>query len=113
MRNVVIVYFLLYSGHYLIDDYKDAALIVSKSLSVRELREPEHSMLSLLCLASLALVQAGGLPRSDEGSGANWIDVCAYHDNFGERCCAPGMEDHRYMVLPQSNDWNSHLAQCE
>jgi len=70
-------------------------------------------MLSLLCLASLALVQAGSLPGSDEGSEANWIDVCAYHDNFGERCCAPGMEDHRYMVLPQSNDWNSHLAQCD
>ena len=37
----------------------------------------------------------------------------AYYDNFGENCYLPGMEDHRYMVLPQSNDWNSHLAQCE
>jgi len=23
------------------------------------------------------------------------------------------MEDHRYMVLPRSNDWTSHLSQCD
>ena len=70
-------------------------------------------MLSLLCLTSLALVKAGTVPGLEVSSGANWIDVCSYHDHSGAPCCAPGMEASRYLVLPHSNDWESHLAQCQ
>ena len=69
-------------------------------------------MLSLLCLASLALVHAGTVPEPELSSGDNWIDICSYDDYTGAPCCAPGMEDHRYLVLQQSNDWSSHLSQC-
>merc|ERR1711992_19252 len=79
----------------------------------RDNREREHNMLSNLLLPSLALVQAGSLPEQGVSSQANWIDVCSYHDDSGSRCCAPGMEGHRYMVLSNSNDWSSHLAQCD
>ena len=61
-------------------------------------------MLSLLCLGSLALVQAASLPGSDEGTGAQWIDVCAYHDDSGERWidgdCQTSLSVRRHLQPP-------------
>ena len=78
---------------------------------------PEHSsrgemtgLLANLIVASLAAVHASVLPGS--GGEAAWIDVCDYQDPTGSKCCAPGMVDHKYQVLPALHDWDGHDQQC-
>ena len=38
-------------------------------------------------------------------SGSSWEDICNYQDTTGSYCCAQGMEDSEYYVLPYSQSW--------
>ena len=42
----------------------------------------------------------------------NWIDICSYSDPDGSTCCAPGMENKEYLVVPEKHDWYGHLEAC-
>ena len=41
-----------------------------------------------------------------------WIDVCSYSDPDGSTCCAPGMENKEYLVVPERHDWFGHVNAC-
>ena len=67
-------------------------------------------------LATLLALAKGSSP--DSGSNGtepriNWINVCDYSDPFGAKCCAPGMEGHQYLVVPENVGWTSHALQCQ
>ena len=66
------------------------------------------ALLASLSILFLATVTASVVP----GSGVSWTDVCDYQDPTGSKCCAPGMEDHRYLVLPEPQDWTEHDLVC-
>ena len=67
-----------------------------------------------LTIATLALTKAASLPRSNGTEPRiNWIDVCDYSDPFGAKCCAPGMEGHQYLVVPENVGWTNHALQCQ
>ena len=70
-----------------------------------------NSLLSIT-LASLALATAARLPSSNGTEPRAWVDVCDYSDPFGAKCCAPGMEGHKYLVVPENIDWTDHAVEC-
>ena len=61
--------------------------------------------LAILYLTTVT-VTASVLPKQ------TWIDVCDYQDPTGSKCCAPGMEDHKYSVVPEPHDWTDHDQLC-
>ena len=61
------------------------------------------SSLSVTSVASVASV-----PPSQ----SSWVDVCGYQDPTGNTCCAPDMEGHTYLVIPELHDWTEHSLQC-
>merc|ERR1711953_1460014 len=54
---------------------------------------------------SLAGCGASSILLRTEISGSSWEDICNYQDTTGSYCCAPGMEDSEYYVLPYSQSW--------
>ena len=65
-------------------------------------------------MASLALTNAASLPSSNGTEPrVNWVDVCDYSDPYGAKCCAPGMEGHKYLVVPESISWSDHAVECQ
>ena len=65
-----------------------------------------------LTILYLATARASVVPGSGVGAQQTWIDVCDYQDPTGAKCCAPGMEDHRYSVVPEPHDWTEHDQLC-
>lgn len=45
------------------------------------------------------------------GFAQNWDDVCS--SDFGGLCCAPGMENRRYMVEEYPESWMAHEGYCK
>ena len=67
-----------------------------------------------ITIATLALANAASLPSSNETDPrVNWVDVCDYTDPLGNKCCAPGMEGHQYLVVNENKDWTNHAIQCQ
>ena len=67
-----------------------------------------------ITIASLALANAASLPTSNGTEPkANWIDVCNYQDPSGATCCYPGMEGHKYLVVPQDFPWQNNAVECQ
>ena len=67
-----------------------------------------------ITIATLALAKAASLPSSNgTDPRINWINVCDYSDPSGTKCCAPGMEGHQYLVVPENIDWANHAMECQ
>merc|ERR1712061_895716 len=67
-----------------------------------------------ITIATLALANAASLPRSNGTTDPRtWVNVCDYSDYFGAKCCAPGMEGHQYLVVPENVGWTNNALQCE
>merc|ERR1712038_223618 len=82
----------------------------------RESQSCSYKMNSIvsITIASLAMVNAASLPTSNgTDPRINWINVCDYSDPFGAKCCAPGMEGHQYLVVPENVGWTNHALQCQ
>ena len=70
--------------------------------------------ITFITIASLAMANAAILPSSNGTlPRANWIDVCNYQDPSGYSCCPPGMEGHKYLMVPESIGWVDQAAQCQ
>ena len=85
-------------------------------INTESVRAPTIKMKSILSItiATLALAKAASLPSSNRTEPrVNWIDVCDYSDPFGAKCCAPGMEGHQYLVVPQTIGWTNHALECQ
>ena len=66
-----------------------------------------------ITIATLALANAASLPRSNGTTDPRaWVNVCDYSDPFGAKCCAPGMEGHQYLVVPENIGWTDHAVEC-
>merc|ERR1712115_73900 len=66
-----------------------------------------------ITIATLAVANAASLPRSNGTTDPRaWVNVCDYSDPFGSKCCAPGMEGHQYLVVPENIGWTDHAVEC-
>ena len=80
----------------------------------RALAAAKMNSIVSITIATLALANAASLPSSNgTDPRINWINVCDYSDPFGAKCCAPGMEGHQYLVVPENIDWASHAMECQ
>merc|ERR1712141_342265 len=80
----------------------------------RVLAQAKMNSIVSITIATLALANAASLPSPSNGTEPKmgWIDVCDYSDPFGAKCCAPGMEGHQYLVVPENVAWTNHALQC-
>merc|ERR1711983_541338 len=60
---------------------------------------------------SLLLPFAGLLLLANSGFAQNWDNICA--SDYGGLCCAPGMENRRYMVEEYPESWMAHEGYCK
>ena len=44
---------------------------------------------------------------------ATWVDICDYQDSYGSSCCAPGMEQSEYYVMPFAEPWEVQQGICQ
>ena len=70
-------------------------------------------MSSIVSITIAALANAASQPTSNgTDPRINWVNVCDYSDPSGSKCCAPGMEGHQYLVVPENIGWTDHAVEC-
>lgn len=68
-------------------------------------------MIFILSVVVVSLAVAHGASLDERQSA--WVDVCDYQDPYGSKCCASGMQNKEYMVVPEVHDWSEHSLLCE
>ena len=104
------VYLILWSTDLTLG-YKDLFKFLVNS-GRQTLRTDKAEMVSLWFwwMTAVTLCQVLGATVPDQSP---WIDVCHYHDVSGTKCCPPGMESSRYLVVSENLGWFEHNIMCE